>query len=214
MDRLKVRNYSHEEIELRAATILAQTFPGKISIPIDIDFLVQRHGSVDHIIPSPLLEEKFDVAAVLVRKSDGRFDIFVDEASYYSQPFRANFSIAHECGHIVLHPKICQECQNLDEAIRIHTALRYDYRFVERAANRFASAVLMPASTLSVDVSNLYQGLAPKNRYDDDKVFHQLRFFLAKQYCVTPMPMEIRLKELKLEQRIRAALKNQSPYLP
>lgn len=213
MDQLKVRDYTHNQIELRAAAILAQTFPGGLSIPIEIDFLVQRHESVDHIIPSLHLEEKFDVAAVLVRKPGGRFDILVDEDSYNYQPFRANFSIAHECGHIILHPRICQKCQNLDEALRIHMALRYDYKFVERAANRFASAVLMPASTLSRDVSHLYQGLAPQNNFDEDAVFHKLRSFLANKYCVTMKPMEIRLKELRLEQRIRTALKNQSPYL-
>ena len=168
---------------------------------------------MDDIIPASGLELKFDVAAVLICKPEGRFDILVDQDSYNYQPLRANFSIAHEFGHIVLHPRFWGKCKTTDDTVHFHKSIKHDYRYVERAANRLASAVLMPASTLSLDVSNLYQGLAPQNNYDDDKVFHQLWSFLAKKYRVTVKPMEIRLKELKLEQRIRTALKNQSPYL-
>ena len=214
MDRPKIHRYDNHEIERKANLVLKNAFPEGLPVPIDIDLLTERNELVDDIIPAKQLELKFDVAAVLVHKPEGRFDILVDEDSYNHQPLRANFSIAHEFGHIVLHPRIWRKCKTVDDAVRFHMSIKYDYKHVERAANRLASAVLMPASTLSVDVPNLYQNLAPQSNYDDDKVLHQLRFFLAKKYCVTIKPMEIRLQELRLEQKIRAALKDQCPYLP
>ena len=213
MDPPRIQRYDASEIERKANLVLKNAFPEDLPVPIDIDLLTERHELVDDIIPASLLELKFDVAAVLVAKPAGRFDILVDEEGYHRQPLRANFSIAHEFGHIVLHPRIWGTCKTIDDTVRFHMSIRYDYRHVEWAANRLASAVLMPASTLSLDISSLYQSLAPQNRYDDDEVFHKLRFFLATKYRVTMEPMKIRLKELGLEQRIRAALKNQSPYL-
>ena len=213
MDRPKIQRYDHSEIERKANLVLKNAFPEGLPVPIDIDLLTERHELVDDIIPASSLELKFDVAAVLVYKPEGRFDILVDQDGYNRQPLRANFSIAHEFGHIVLHPRIWRKCKTINDTVRFHMSIKYDYRYVERAANRLASAVLMPASTLSVDVSNLYQSLAPQNNYDDDTVLHKLRFFLAKKYCVTMEPMKIRLKELRLEQEVRTALKNQSPYL-
>ena len=213
MDPAKLRRYSHIDIERRAAAVLAEAFPSAISVPIDIDLLVQRHELMDDIIPASQLELKFDVAAVLIYKPEGRFDIFVDQDSCNYQQRRANFSIAHEFGHIVLHPRIWRKCKTIDDTVRFHMSIKYDYIDIERAANRFASAVLMPASTLSLDVSKFYQGLAPQNNYDEDTVFHKLRFFLSKKYSVSIDAMKYRLKELRLEQRIRTALKNQSPYL-
>ena len=89
MDPAKVRRYSHIDIEQRAATVLAEAFPSAISVPIDIDLLVERHELVDDIIPSLFLEEKFGVAAATVSKLNGHFDIFVDEDnSNYHQIIR------------------------------------------------------------------------------------------------------------------------------
>ena len=213
MDSAKVTRYSDKAIELRAAVVLAKAFPTGISVPVDIDLLTQRYESVDDIVPMQFLELKFDVAAVLLSKPKGRFDILVDEDNYVKQPLRANFSIAHEFGHIVLHPGIWRKCKTIDDVVKVHISIKYDYSHLEWAANRFASAVLMPGSKLRQDVSDLYQGLAPKSRYDEDLLFHQLCSFLARKYRVTPKPMEIRLKELKLQEQIRTALKAKSPYL-
>ncbi len=213
MDRPKIQRYDDHEIERKAALVLKNAFPQDLPIPIDIDLLAECHELMDNIIPASGLDLKFDVAAVLICKPEGRFDILIDQDSCNYQPLRANFSIAHEFGHIVLHPRIWGKCKTIDDTVHFHKSIEHDYKYVERAANRLASAVLMPASTLSLDVSKLYQGLAPQNNYDDDAVFHKLRSFLANKYSVTTKPMEIRLKELKLEQRIRTALKNQSPYL-
>ncbi len=212
MDRPNIHRYDDHEIERKADLVLKKAFPNALPVPIDIDLLTERNELVDDIIPASRLELQFDVAAVLICKPKGRFDIFVDQDTCNHQPLRANFSIAHEFGHIVLHPRIWGKCKTIQDAVDFHKAIEYDYSHVERVASRFASAVLMPASTLSVDVSNLYQSLAHQNNYNDDAVFHKLRFFLAKKYRVSIEPMKIRLKELRLEQRIRAALKKQSPY--
>ena len=120
MDPAKVRRYSHIDIEQRAAAVLAKAFPTGISIPVDIDLVAQRHESVDDIVPIQFLELKFDVAAVLLSKPKRRFDILVDEDNYVKQPLRANFSIAHEFGHIALHSSIWQKCRSIDDVVRVH----------------------------------------------------------------------------------------------
>ena len=213
MDPTKVRRYSHKAIELRAAAVLAEAFPSAISVPIDIDLLVQRHELVDDIVPMRYLELKFEVAAVLLSKTKGRFDILVDEDNYVKQPLRANFSIAHEFGHIVLHPGIWRKCRTVDDVIKIHMAVKYDYRFLERMANRFASAVLMPGARLRQHASDLYHDLATANKYDEDLVYHKLWSFLANKYRVKTEPMRIRLKEFNLQDQIASALQAKSPYL-
>ena len=93
MDRPKIHRYDDHEIERKAALVLKHAFPQALPIPIDIDLLTERNELVDDIIPASRLELKFDVAAVLICKPEGHFDILVDQDSCNYQPLRANFSI-------------------------------------------------------------------------------------------------------------------------
>jgi len=107
MDPSHARKYENADIERIAANFLRQQYPQTITLPVEIDLIVERYELVDNIVPVELLEDKFKVAAVLTYKSDGRFDILVDQDTFDYQRARASFSIAHEFGHIVLHNQLC-----------------------------------------------------------------------------------------------------------
>lgn len=213
MDPSHARRYTNAEIDRMVVDILAEGFPDGIRMPVDIDRLVYRHNLVDDIAPAELLEDKFNVAAVLISKPDGRFDILVDEETFDSHRFRANFSIAHEFGHIVLHSQVCSNCRTVEDAIALRRRIENSYDFIERNANYFAGAILMPVRTLPEDAARVYEALVKKYGYDTALIPDKLCSTLARRYEVSLQPMSIRLKELGLTKKILAALRSSSPYL-
>ena len=213
MDPSHARRYTPAEIERKVVDILAEAFPRGIRIPIDIDRLVERNNLVDDIVSGELLEDKFNVAAVLVAKANGRFDILVDEETFNSYRFRANFSIAHEFGHVVLHSKICSGCRTIEDAIALRQRISSSYDFIERNANYFAGAILAPMRTLPEDTARVYEALVKDFGYDPNLIPDKLCSTLARRYEVNFQPMEIRLRELSLSGKILTALSARSPYL-
>jgi len=195
------------------AQILANAFPKGISIPIDIDRLVERHDLVEDIVTGELLQDKFGVAAVLISKPNGHFDILVDEDTFNVYSGRANFSIAHEFGHVLLHSQICSNCQTVEDAISLRKRIKKSYDFIERNANFFAGAILMPLRTLPEDTARVYEFLVKDIGYGYNLVPYKLCSTLAQRYEVTFQPMEIRLKELNLDNKIQMALRLGAPYL-
>jgi len=213
MDPSHARRYTNPEIDRIVARILAEAYPEGIRIPIDIDRLVYRHDLVDDIASGGLLEDQFKVAAVLISKHNDRFDILVDEETFDSHRFRANFSIAHEFGHIVLHSQVCSNCRTIEDAIALRRRIQNSYDFIERSANYFAGAILMPLRTLPEDTARVYEALVKNFGYEIDLIPDKLCSTLARRYEVSLQPMSIRLRELNLSRKMQAALRSTSPYL-
>lgn len=213
MDPSHARRYSNAEIERKVAGILAGAFPRGIRIPIDIDRLVERYDLVDDIVSGELLEDRFKVAAVLISKANAHFDILVDEDTFNSYRPRANFSIAHEFGHVVLHSQVCSECRTIEDAIILRGRIKNAYHFIERNANYFAGAILAPLRTLPEDTARVYEALVKDIGYDTNLIPDKLCSTLAQRYEVNFQPMEIRLRELNLSTKILTALHSGSPYL-
>lgn len=184
MDPSHARKYSNAEIERIVAQILANAFPREIRIPIDIDRLVERHELVDYLLSGELLEDKFKVAAVLISKPDGHFDILVDEDTFNSYRARANFSIAHEFGHVVLHSQICSSCRTVEDAIALRKRIENAYDLIERNANYFAGAILMPLRTLPEDAAKVYEALVKDIGCDITLIPDKLCSTLAYRYKV------------------------------
>jgi hypothetical protein len=215
MDPSHARKYSNVEIEVVVSRLLKQQYPRGITLPVEIDLIVERHELVDNIVPVELLEDKFKVAAVLVCKGEGRFDILVDEDTFDYQRARASFSIAHEFGHVVLHSQVCSHCTSIEDSIslmkRIRNAKAYD--FIERNANYFAGALLIPRRTLPEHAARIYEALVKKFGYDIALIPNKLISTLATLYKVNPQPMEIRLEELSLYKKIISSLRTSCPYI-
>jgi hypothetical protein len=213
MEPSHVRKYSNFEIEVIVAKILKESYPTDLNIPIGIDWIAENHPLVDDIVPIELLEDKFNIAAVLTCKPNGHFDILVDEDTLDFQPWRANFSIAHEFGHIVLHSKVCLHCKTIEDSIELRNRISRSYSFIERNANYFAGAILIPQKTLHNDIVKLYDGLTRLYGFDINLISSKLYSRLAERYCVNLQPMEIRLEELSLKNKILSSLRAKSPYL-
>lgn len=182
MDPSHARKYTNQEVEVVVSKILSQSYTKGIVIPIDIDLLVERNETIDSIIPADLLQDKFNVAAVLNRKPNGHFDIFVDEDAFISNTGRASFSIAHEFGHIILHGKVFCGCEDTDDVITLNTRIEKAYQHIERKANYFAGAILIPLRTIQAHTANLYEGLTKEYGYDINLIPYKLCANLAKVY--------------------------------
>jgi IrrE N-terminal-like domain len=213
MDPSHARRYSTAEIDCMVVRILAEAYPEGIRVPIDIDRLVYRHPLIDDIVAGGPLEDRFKVAAALISKPSGRFDILVDEETFDSHRFRANFSIAHEFGHVVLHSQVCSNCRTAEDAIALRRRIENSYTFMERNANYFAGAILMPLRRLPEDAARVYEALVKKYGFETNLIPDKLCSTLARRYEVSLQPMSIRLKELGLNKKILAALRLSSPYL-
>ena len=213
MDPSHTRRYKNSEIEVIVSGILSKKYPRGITIPVEIDLIAEQHEFVDAIVPVELLEDKFNVAAALFYKSNRHFDILVDEDTFNYRGARASFSIAHELGHIVLHSQICSGCKTVEDVILLRQRIKKVYDFIERSANYFAGATLIPSRTLPEDTAKIYEALVKEYGYDNKLIPDKLYSTLARRYAVYIPPVKIRLKELKLKQKIRSALYSGSPYL-
>ncbi|MCK4913112.1 MAG: ImmA/IrrE family metallo-endopeptidase [Planctomycetes bacterium] len=213
MDPSHTRRYKNFEIEVIVSTILSKEYPYGINIPVEIDLLAERNELVDDIVPIELLEDKFNVAAVLNYKPNGHFDILVDEDTLDYGRFRANFSIAHEFGHIVLHSKLFDNCKDIDDVVSLQKRVKKAYDQIERNANFFAGAILIPQRTIFEDAAKIYEALVEDIGYDGNLIPYKLYSTLATRYAVNVQPMKIRLEELGLKQKIGKALCFKSPYL-
>ena len=213
MDPSHARRYENPEIEVIVARILSEAYCAGIRIPIDIDWLAEDNKLVDDIVPAELLQDQFKVAAALTSKPNGHFDILVDEETFNSHRARANFSIAHELGHIVLHSQICSNCRTIEDSIALKQRIKKAYKFIERNANYFAGAILIPRRTIPEDTAKIYEVLVKNIGYDGNLIPDKLCSTLAQRYAVYVPPMKIRLKELNLQRKVQTALYSNSPYI-
>ena len=143
-------------------------------VPVD---LVARH------LGASVKYEPFEgeLAGMLVR-SPGQIVIGVNSLHH---PNRQRFTIAHECGHLVLHKGEFHIDQNFrvnrrDELSRL--AVDPD----EIEANRFAAELLMPYSMLQADLAD--HAIDP----EDEAEFERL----AKRYRVSVQAMTHRIAHL------------------
>ncbi len=101
---------------------------------------------------------------------------------------RRRFTVAHELGHLLLHPK---SGVHVDEGVfqmrDARASAGSDEEEIE--ANRFAAELLMPRHFLEADIEALGRIFL-----DDEKTITKL----AKQYCVSSQSMAIRLSSLGL----------------
>lgn len=201
MDPSHAKRYDKSEIEAKAAQTLRSAYPRGITVPIDIDLLVECNRCVDHIVPIPSLESKYMIAGVLTVKSTGRFDILVDEDTLDYHRARASFTIAHELGHIILHAEVFVGCKTIDDSLALQMRLKRAYRFLEEGANSFASAVLVPYKHIMDDAATLYQYLVTNGNYETRLDHIQVAATLAKRYGVNTTPMKIRLERLAFSRR-------------
>src|SRR5262245_12340133 len=115
------------------------------STPIDIKDCAKHLG-----IKLEALELDDDVAGFLVLKDNG--DVNIGYNKNHS-PHRIRFTIAHELAHYILHAKDTKLFVDKEEKVlyRDSNSSTGEY-FMEREANAFAAALLMPQKLLIKEV--------------------------------------------------------------
>ncbi|MFI6940372.1 ImmA/IrrE family metallo-endopeptidase [Streptomyces sp. NPDC050418] len=165
--------------ELRAARLLAEA--GVTSAPVEVEHLAALLGAV----VSRSSFKDGDVSGMLVRQGGHPPVIGVNDTHSAN---RQRFTIAHELGHLVLHPG--REVV-LDRPVRVNlrdktSSMASDREEIE--ANSFAASLLMPADLVRAELGQLS---APV-RQDPDLCTEEL----ARIFAVSPSAMGFRLINL------------------
>ncbi len=214
MDLTNVQTNTVNEIETKAHKFLQEKCKPIISIPIDIDFLIEQEP--DTVLDClPKLEDRFNVAGMVVKESK-RFVVYIDERIMNENPNFYRFTLAEELGHLHLHRQILEQITSKEEAAALQDWGEY-YEVIDRSAKRFAAAVLMPNPHIVEDARTLYKKLVSKVGFGDPSaISRHLVYQLSKRYCVSPTPMAIRLTEwpIKVQEKVEYALKEKLDDLP
>jgi len=210
--------YSRAEIERIAAIKLQEAFPEPLSIPVDIDLVAEKQPVIDSVYLLPKLKKDFNVVATITCKPTKKYDIILDADTNSANRPRANFSVAHEVGHIVLHESLYLSCHSIQESIELSKRIRERYKRIEKDANYFAGAILIPRKTIFEDVEKVYEGILKFNKVSYGwgwiPLLSRLCSALANHYKVTAKVMSIRLKQLKIDQHISLAVSDKLDFIP
>jgi len=170
----------HSYIETRAEKLLMEA--GEFKVGVDVEncalFLEVKVKAVN-------LED--DVSGFLVFNGDVAHIGYNNTHSEH----RHRFTIAHELGHYILHKKntrvFIEKKQKADERImfRNNSSSTGEY-LMEREANSFAAALLMPKKLIEERIAKSNNGENPDELISD----------LARDFNVSPQAMRIRLTNL------------------
>jgi hypothetical protein len=130
--------------------------------------------------PYPNLTRYDERLAGALDWTDGVPRIFFE---VYDPPTRQRFSVAHEMGHFVLHVRHYRQCQCAQSVVdREADEEMESVMDVEREADAFAAAFLLPADLVRADLVQFGRCIA----------------FLAARYQVSEAAMRRRLRTLEL----------------
>ncbi|HUT60588.1 MAG TPA: ImmA/IrrE family metallo-endopeptidase [Phycisphaerae bacterium] len=206
--------YSAGELERRARDFLSKRYGDAISIPVDVDLLLEQlEGVVLDIWPG--LRTNHGVEGMVLRDPEtGDLLVYIDEWLADNVPARYRMTVAEELGHLILHRKVIDAVHTIDD----FREFQRHYRNVEmeRNAKRFAAAILMPADAVLSEAARLYRLFVRAAGFGDPgAIKRQLARQLAKRFQVSSQSMEYRLTEwpMRVFERVDQAMKDQLDFL-
>jgi IrrE N-terminal-like domain len=207
------RSYSVAEIHRRATNLLATRFPDGVSIPVDVDYLLETEAGVSLDTMRGLRQECGVAGCVVFHPEEGLFTVLLDEQAVDTDPTFARFTAAEELGHLVLHRSVMQSIASLNDVVELHKSPAY-YNTLDRNAKRFAASILMPADRLRSHAAAEYAELFA-TKADRALLPAKLLFRLSQRYRVSAAPMRYRLTEypVYVTAAIERSLKAGSPEL-
>lgn len=210
----KSPRFTIRELEQKARHLLAERFAEGLSIPVDIDFLVETEPGVT-LDTVPGLRSKLRIAGLtLAHPAEKRFTVYIDQDIANGLPSFYRFTVAEEFAHLTLHRSLLLAVRTLEDAVRLHESPGY-YRDFDRNAKWFASAILMPEDLLREDARAMFAGLRPTVR-DEGALRTRLTIRLAQRYNVSEAAMRYRLQRWPLNtyDKIREAFDRGLAALP
>ena len=144
----RVHYIPKDELVRQSEAFLRRHHPSR-ELPVPIEGIVEFGLGLD-IVPVPGLQSSFDVVAYITHD---RKEIRVDQYVLESRENRYRFSLAHEVGHLVLHPELFEHL-HFDNIAAWKAAItdsipEKEYRILEWQANCFAGLVLVPQAELA-----------------------------------------------------------------
>lgn len=169
----------HKLINTAVSDLLREA--GITSAPINVRALAERLGAI--VVEEPLEDADFSGFLYTTRTSPPVIGV-----NSTHPPTRKRFTMAHELGHLILHPK---DGIHMDEAViqRRDEKASEGTNDEEIEANRFAAELLMPRDFLESDIARMGKFVV-----DDDNQIQAL----ACDYEVSVQAMTIRLNTLGL----------------
>jgi Zn-dependent peptidase ImmA (M78 family) len=201
--------WNDEKINFKAQDFLKE-HPKYNKIPINIESIIGIDLGID-IIPLPGLKKLFDGAVDAYLSADFT-SIYVDDFISEKRETRYRFTLAHEIGHMILHPEVYQmlDYDSLDTARTIILELNKSYPFFEKQADEFAGRVLVPQREL-LYVFGKYQKMSEKQVLEEipeynlinnieyqEAVKIKVTSTLAKYFLVSSEAITIRLRKERL----------------
>lgn len=148
--------------------------------PVDVEDVVRR---LEIRLVRQTLDNELSGMAFL---SSGAKYIVVNSSHH---PNRQRFTIAHECGHHILHEDWLRQGVHVDKGILKRDPLSSSGRDLkEIAANAFAAELLMPRAMVGAAIPRDFDVLADEESAEIKRI--------AAQFQVSPAALHIRLVSL------------------
>jgi hypothetical protein len=195
----------YEEIRGIADDFLEKYHPS-CEIPVPIEEIVEFRLELD-IIPIPGLQDVMETDGLT---TDGfiygdQSAIAVDEFVYKKRPSRYRFTLAHEIGHLILHPQCFKErVTSIDKWKEyINNISDPQYSMMEWQANCFAGLVLVPIDCLKEKIPQVIEAMRQTkeivySKTLDDFIWDLIRMNLASSFEVSRDVINIRMEKDKL----------------
>lgn len=173
---MSLSRISPSDIDSRANQLL-EKHNMENAVPVDVEDLARREGI--RILPKTLDD---DISGFLIHKV-GRTTVVVNDSH---APVRRRFTVAHELGHFTQHVRSDVENVFVDPTVYFRNEVSSSgERIREIEANKFAAALLMPATAVRKQIANL-----------DEEIGSQLVVKLAEAFGVSQAAMGYRLVNL------------------
>jgi hypothetical protein len=207
--------YTVAELEPKAHHLLHDQVGPILSIPVDVELLLERMPGVD-LDYWPGIRENHGLDGLVMRDSaTGELFVMIDEWLANNQPTRYRMTVAEELGHLVLHREF------IDHIVSVHDFQELQqhnhWHSMERNAKRFAAALLMPPDDITKRAEQLYPQLVQAVGFDNPAaIVGQLAITLARNFGVSKRTMEIRLGEwpVRVRDRVQEAIRGRVDFLP
>lgn len=188
-----------ETIEAHATQFLREYHPDG-SYPVPIEDIVELRLKLE-IVTAKGLMQLLEIDGFLSRDFK---QITIDEDQYMHRPTRARFTLAHECGHLVMHKDFLAEhaITSTDHWKRIVLGDSSGRAPLETQANMFAGFVLMPTPALEIAIREAKAELAQnpvfkgKQLPPDKTLYPYLAKPLAKRFDISEQAAGMRLAHL------------------
>lgn len=184
-----------DEIAQAAAKCLQDHHPDG-SIPVPVEDIIDLGFKID-VVSATGLEERFGIDAFITGNLK---EIHVEDMVYRTQSYRLRFSLAHELGHLILHPAIYRQLafKTKEEWWAAMSELgKTKYDLLEGQAHAFGRRLVCPTNQLVGWFRKIEEALGAVGKTFKDAEDYAVKS-LAKEFDVSRGTIWYRLRDENL----------------